>query len=225
MGRRETREQRCKRCRINHQWCFCHLLVSRTHKTPVTILMHHREKWLTSNTAHFAELCLDKAKIMQRGLPGDDSDYDKLLSTDKEPLFLFPEEDSEVLSEDFPLGEYHLIVPDGTWRQAKKFKRRIPEFKNIRTVKLPPSRPSRYLLRRQSTEGGLSTFEAISRALGILEGNKQIDMDLDEIFEKIVKYTMMSRLGLPKEREDLYPALLERFLKHSALKIKVPSTL
>lgn len=225
MGRRETRDQRCQRCRINHQWCFCEHLVSQPHDIPVTILMHHREKWLTSNTAHFAELCLDKTKIVQRGLPDDPAHYQELLELKKEPLFLFPDEESEVITEDFPLGDYHLIVPDGTWRQAKKFKRRIPEFKNIRTVKLGTTSPSRYLLRRQGAEGGLSTFEAISRALALLEKKPHLNEKLDSIFEVIVKNTMMSRLGLPLDREDLYPALLERYLKHSASKIRIPSTL
>ncbi len=225
MGRRETRDKRCQRCRINHQWCFCEHLISQPHSIPVTILMHHREKWLTSNTAHFAELCLDKTSIVQRGLPDDEANYEKLLTLKKEPLFLFPDEDSITLTEDFPLGDYHLIVPDGTWRQAKKFKRRIPEFKNIKTVKLATSTPSRYLLRRQAAEGGLSTFEAISRALAILERRPELDQALDSIFEVIVKNTMMSRLGLPKDREDLYPELLKRYLANSAAKIRVPGTL
>jgi DTW domain-containing protein YfiP len=187
--------------------------------------MHHREKWLTSNTAYFANLCLDNTKVIQRGLPDDEANYKELMSLRSEPLFLFPDEDSEVLTENFPQGDYHLIVPDGTWRQAKKFKRRIPEFKNIRTVKLPPSRPSRYLLRRQATVGGLSTFEAISRALALLERRPELDIELDAIFGRIVKSTMMSRLGIPKDREDLYPELLSRYLDNSALKIRVPSTL
>jgi DTW domain-containing protein YfiP len=187
--------------------------------------MHHREKWLTSNTAHFVELCLDNAKIVQRGIKGEEVDYHALLSLKKEPLFLFPDEDSVTLTEDFPLDEYHLIVPDGSWSQAKKFKRRIPEFKNIRTVKLGKTTPSRYLLRRQGIEGGLSTFEAISRALSLIDKNPLLDKTLDSIFEVFVRNTMMSRLGLPIERIDLYPALLERYLKVSAQKIKVPSTL
>lgn len=187
--------------------------------------MHHREKWLTSNTAHFSELCLDNAKIVQRGAKNEEVDYEGLLSLKKDPLFLFPDEEAVTLTEDFPLGDYHLIVPDGTWNQAKKFKRRIPEFKNIKTVKLGPTTPSRYLLRRQGTEGGLSTFEAISRALSLLEKNPLLDKTLDSIFEVFVRNTMMSRLGLPKHRLDLYPALLERYLKNSAPKIRIPSTL
>lgn len=225
MGRRETRDKRCQRCRINFNWCFCEYLVPQPHNIPVTILMHHREKWLTSNTAHFAELCLENAKIIQRGAPGIEVNYQELVGLKKEPLFLFPDEDSELLGEDFPTGDYHLIVPDGTWSQAKKFKRRIPEFKNIRTVKLGPSTPSRYLLRRQGAEGGLSTFEAISRSLAFLEKKPELNKDLDSIFEVFVKRTMMSRLGLPLEREELYPALLERYLRVSSPKIRVSSTL
>lgn len=188
--------------------------------------MHHREKWLTSNTAHFAELCLSNAEIIIRGQSKDEVDYTKLLDPRKgKALFLFPDEDAITLDENFPLGDYHLIVPDGTWRQAKKFKRRIPEFKEITTVKLPMGRPSRYLLRRQESEAGLSTFEAIARSLSLLDKDAAIERDLDNIFKVIVKHTMMGRLGLPLEREDLYSELLAKYLKESSSKIKVPSTL
>jgi len=187
--------------------------------------MHHREKWLTSNTAQFANLCLDNCQIIQRGMIGDQTDFKELLTGDKEPLFLFPDERAITLDESFPESDYHLIVPDGTWRQAKKFKRRIPEFSQIKTVKLAPGSPSRYLLRRQGHESGLSTFEAIAKALGYLEDNSQIEQQLEEVFKVFVKRTMMSRFGLPLQREDLYQELLEQYLIDSASKIKVPNTL
>ncbi len=187
--------------------------------------MHHREKWLTSNTAHFANLCLKDSQIIQRGMIGDTTDFSGLVDGEREALFLFPDESAVELDENFPMGNYHLIVPDGTWRQAKKFKRRIPEFKEIRTVKIPAGRPSRYLLRRQGNEEGLSTYEAIARDLGYLEHDSQLEAKLDDIFKVIVKRTMMSRFGLPKDREDLYSELLEQYLIDSSSKIKVPSTL
>ena len=197
MGRRDTRNKRCKRCRINSKWCFCHGLIPQLNKTPVTILMHHRERWLTSNTAHFATLCLSNSDLIQRGLKHEENDYAKLVNSPKEALFLFPDEDAITLDENFPAGDYHLIVPDGTWNQAKKFKRRIPEFENIKTVKIPNGEPSHYLLRRQGVEGGLSTYEAISRALRVLDSDPALGDKLDEIFKLIVKNTMMSRFGLP----------------------------
>lgn len=187
--------------------------------------MHHREKWLTSNTAHFANLCLTNSKVIMRGHRDEDIDYDSIVSGERTALFLFPDEDAIELDENFPKGNYHLVVPDGTWRQAKKFKRRIPAFKDIQTVKLPAGQPSRYLLRRQEYEAGLSTFEAISRALALVEKNPEINQSLDTIFKVVVKNTMMSRFGLPLGREDLYPKLLQQFLIDSSDKIKVKNTL
>lgn len=225
MGRRDTREKRCERCRINMKWCFCDVLVPTHYETPVTMLVHHREKWLTSNTAHFANLCLSNSRLLMRGLPDDDISYEQLISGDREPIFLFPDDDAIELDDSFPHANYHLIVPDGTWRQAKKFKRRIPEFKNIKTVKLPVGRPSRYLLRRQGHEEGLSTFEAIARALGFIEKEPKVEKHLDDIFKVIVKNTMMSRFGLPLGREELYPKLLQQYLLDSSSKTKVKNTL
>lgn len=224
MGRRDTRDQRCKRCRINTNWCFCDALTPLENRTPVTILMHHREKWLTSNTAVFAQYCLKNSQLLMRGTQNDDISYLDLISGEREALFLFPDEDAVSLDEHFPQGNYHLIVPDGTWRQAKKFKRRIPEFKNIKTVKIPPGKPSRYLLRRQGAEEGLSTFEAISRALGAID-SKEIENQLEDIFKVIVRNSMMSRLGLPLDKVERYPALLQQYLIDSAEKTVVSPTL
>lgn len=158
-------------------------------------------------------------------MPDDPTEYAGFLDAEREPLFLFPDEEAVELSDDFPTGKYQLIVPDGTWRQAKKFKRRIPEFKNIKTVKIPAGLHSRYLLRRQGHEEGLSTFEAIARALGHIDELPTIESDLDEIFKIIVKRTMMSRFGLPIEREERYQELLQQYLIDSSSKIRVPSTL
>ena len=187
--------------------------------------MHHRERWLTSNTAHYANLCLENSQVIQRGMPDDPTEYKEFLDPNREPLFLFPDDDAIELGPNFPKKDYQLIVPDGTWRQAKKFKRRIPEFENIKTIKIPAGKPSRYLLRRQGHEEGLSTFEAISRALGHIDKLPSIEFELDEIFKTIVKRTMMSRFGLPKEREDRYQELLQQYLIDSSSKIRVPSTL
>lgn len=174
--RRSTHGKRCLRCRINLALCFCdHLLLHKT-LTRISIIMHHREEHLTSNTAKLATMTLEQAVIYPRGLPEDPFSLDKLqLTPGVLPLYLFPDEDAEVLDESFierNPGPYHLIIPDGTWNQAKKVRRREPGLSEIKCVKLADSVKGEYKLRRGVRVDGVCTFEAIAYALGILENNE-----------------------------------------------------
>ena len=66
-----------------------------------------------------------------------------------------------------------LIVPDGTWRQASKVKRRVPGLTGVPCVSVSGEARLRYRLRAEAHAHGLSTIEAIARAMGILEGERR----------------------------------------------------
>lgn len=179
--RRSTQGKRCLRCRINKILCFCDQILEHQTKTRVSIIMHHREKHLTSNTAKLAELTLTNAQIYQRGLPEAPFSLEQLnISADTLPLYLFPDEDAVELNDEFletHPGPFHLIVPDGTWNQAKKVRRREPGLSEILCVKLSETVKGEYKLRRGVRDDGVCTFEAIAYALEVLE-NKTVSDDL-----------------------------------------------
>lgn len=179
--RRSTHGKRCLRCRINLSLCFCDQILEHQTKTRVSIIMHHREEHLTSNTAKLATMTLTNSRIFPRGLPEDPFSLSQLrLEPDVLALYLFPDEDALVLNEEFKLthpGAYHLIIPDGTWNQAKKVRRREPGLSDIQCVKLSDDVKGEYKLRRGVREDGVCTFEAIAYALEILE-NKEVSDDL-----------------------------------------------
>jgi len=143
--------------------------------------MHHREVHLTSNTAKLAPLTLTNSKIYLRGLLENPFSIKHLPeSQDVLPLYLFPDEDAIFLDENFLVnhpGPYQLIVPDGTWNQAKKVRRREPGLSEIQCVKLREDVVGEYKLRRGVREDGVCTFEAIAYALAVLE-NKEVAEDL-----------------------------------------------
>jgi DTW domain-containing protein YfiP len=85
-----------------------------------------------------------------------------------------------------------MIVPDGSWRQASKARRRIPGLDAAECVTLPPGPPTRYRLRREPKDGGLATFEAIARVLGILE-SAAVQAELEAFFERMVETTLATR--------------------------------
>jgi DTW domain-containing protein YfiP len=179
--RRSTHGKRCPNCRINISLCFCDQILKHDTQTRVSIIMHHREEHLTSNTAKLATMTLNNACIYPRGLQDAPFSMELLkLVPDVLPLYLFPDEDAQELNDDFKMahpGPYHLIVPDGTWSQTMKVRRREPGLSEILCVKLSDDIKGEYKLRRGVREDGVCTFEAIAYALEILE-NKEVADDL-----------------------------------------------
>lgn len=163
--------------------------------TSVTVIMHHRERHLPTNTARLARLCLESCTVQTRGLPNTSLDLTAFSDESRHQLFLYPAEDAQILSPQYlsridkPIN---LIVPDGSWRQAAKVSRREPALQNIPRVILPQGELSAYHLRREPKAHGLATFEAIARALGIIEG-PHVHTQLDHVFKLMVKRTLQSR--------------------------------
>jgi DTW domain-containing protein YfiP len=196
--RRSTEGKRCLRCKIHRTLCFCDKIHTVEARTRVSIIMHHRETHLTSNTANLAKLVLPNCQIALRGLPDRPFSANSLnVANDELPLFLFPHEDAIELTPEFIEKnrdkKIHLIVPDGTWSQAVKCYRREPGLSGIQCVKLPPGAPGRYRLRKSSDENRLSTFEAIARAIGVVEQNEALQREMEEIFTVMVESVIRGR--------------------------------
>jgi DTW domain-containing protein len=193
-SRRESRDKRCMRCQVTKDLCFCEHIPTLATETKVVVIMHFREQWLTSNTAILAKNSLTNSDIQIRG--ERNSKVELNFSTeDYQPLLLFPSENSQDLTEEFvksfdkPIA---LIVPDGSWTQAKKIPRREPCLKDIPHVKIPFTSKSKYLLRTAPNETYLSTFEAIAKAIGIIE-SKDVETELEKVFDVMVRQNLKSR--------------------------------
>ena len=92
-------------------------------------------------------------------------------------MLLFPGEQAQVLSA-YPTGDdtpLLLIVPDGTWRKARKLLYLNPLLEALPRVTLGQVLPSRYRLRKAPQPGALSTIEAVVEALNALEGAGRFD--------------------------------------------------
>jgi DTW domain-containing protein YfiP len=86
-----------------------------------------------------------------------------------------------------------LVVPDGSWRQARKMGRREPVLKRMQWVRLPDGLVSNYRLRRQPVSGGVATIEAIAMALGILDGPAG-EQHLNDALDLLVTRTLRMKL-------------------------------
>lgn len=196
--RRLTASKRCQKCKINFHLCFCHAITEIPTKARVSIIMHHRETHLTSNTANLAKMVLPKCQIYKRGLlnhPFKIADLN--ISPEETPLYLFPHDGAIELNAEFMESnrdkKFHLIVPDGSWTQAVKFYRREEGLSEIQCVSIPKGDPGRYKLRKTHDENRLSTYEAITRALSILEESKEMQETMEIIFDTMVTNVLKAR--------------------------------
>lgn len=199
-------ESRCEECQLRHVLCICDIIPKQKVSTKLIVLMHQRETNLTTNTAKLARLGLEGSEIRIRGVRDKPMSSEGLVTPDRQSLYLFPSQEAVTLTPEL-IASYGkpitLIVPDGSWRQAKKVAKREPALAGIPHVKLPQGALSTYRLRREPNAESVSTFEAIARALGILEG-QAVQEKLEYLFDVMVERLLWSRGVLPKE-ECRYP--------------------
>ena len=201
MGRRSKASSRCMRCRMHTGECVCDLIPSLSLATRVVVVMHRRERSKTTATAHLAGLALTAFDLRIHGNRDSPVKIDDLLTEGTRPLLLFPTDDAAILTPELVAADPRpitLIVPDGTWAQARRIPKRIPRLSEVPAVTLPSGDPSQYHLRREPLEGGLATYEAIARALGVIEG-PEVTRALEVPFHAMVARTRKTR-GTPTKQ-------------------------
>ena len=158
----------CARCQRPQTHCLCPLIPSLDSRTRVLLLQHPSEVNHALNTARLAALGLNNAELVVGEV------FDDLPALLYQPGYqarlLFPGEDAQPLqayaANDQPLL---LVVPDGTWRKARKMLHLNPLLAALPRVTLVDGGVSRYRLRKAPGPGALSTVEAIVQALQVLE--------------------------------------------------------
>jgi DTW domain-containing protein YfiP len=194
MSRRDN-TARCATCRMHQTLCICALVPRLVTRTRLAVVVHHREARKPTNTGQLAARCLEHSTVTivgERDRPGELP----AIGDDVEPVVLYPDDDA------LPIARYTgsarpvlLIVPDGTWRQASKLRRRVPGLAALPCVSLPEAAATAYRLRAEHRTGGLATFEAIARALGILEdgAGPAIEAAMTAVFRVMVDRTLWLR--------------------------------
>ena len=160
----------CPRCMRPQSHCLCELITHLDSRTRVLLLQHPSEVNHALNTARLAALGLINAELLVGEVF---EDLDRLLSPPGyHARLLFPGADAQLLQASAASGEnlpVLLVVPDGTWRKARKLLHLNPLLAQLPRVTLPEGAVSRYRLRKAPGPGALSTLEAIVQALEILE--------------------------------------------------------
>jgi DTW domain-containing protein YfiP len=189
--------EKCPRCLMKRHLCLCDSIVPFANRTPVTIIMHRCEVFKPSGTSRLAGLALQNCDVYLRGHSQQPLVLDDFFPDPESCLFLNLSDRAHVLDEDFVAGRTftRLVVPDGSWRQARKMGRREPTLQRMTWVKLPPGVKSRYLLRNQPVSGGLATIEAIAQALGVVDGGAAQE-HLERVLSLMVERTLSNRFHM-----------------------------
>jgi DTW domain-containing protein YfiP len=203
---RRTNPDRCATCRMHATLCICSLVPQLATRTRLALVVHHREARKPTNTGQLAARCLARSAIAivgerdQPGGPtGDGAVELPSVDGDAQAVVLFPGDDAVPIARYAEAGRpIVLVVPDGTWRQASKLRRRVPGLAALPCVSIPETGATEYRLRAEHRVGGLATFEAIARALRILEADAgpAIEAAMTAVFRVMVDRTLWLRGAL-----------------------------
>lgn len=171
----KPQRQRCERCQRPRSHCLCtHIPAPPIYnRTQILILQHPDEARHPLNTARLAYLGLARGELL---IGESFPQLETLVAAAGQAWLLFPvgaagEGAGPVaISPCEGLGEGGLlIVPDGTWRKARRIVRENPVLGTLPRISLPAGQPSEYRIRKARESAAVSTIEAIVRTLSMLE--------------------------------------------------------
>jgi len=175
--------------------CICRSIPRYPLNTRLVLVMHHREQIKTTATGPLALEALPNSELRIHGYQDRPLDFSDLNIPERRTLLLYPGDEVPVLSGtllDQDSRPVTLVVPDGTWRQASRMGRRLPGLEHAEMVRLPVGPLSEWGIRKEAHPHGLATFEAIARALGIIE-SPAVQRGMEELFRLMVKRTLHAR--------------------------------
>jgi DTW domain-containing protein YfiP len=193
VGSRSTRLL-CATCRLHATLCICALVPRLETRTRLLLVVSSLEARKPSNTGQLAARCIAGSTV-QIVRKGSGPMQAPVVRPDEVPLVLFPAANAISITEYADSARrLVLVVPDGNWHQARRWQRHGP-LRHYPCVTLPSLGPSEYRLRAEPQADGLATFEAIARALRILEGGagETIVDEMHHVFRAMVDRTLWFR--------------------------------
>lgn len=195
MGTRSKRSERCPQCRLHSRLCICQAIHRLDLGTRLILVMHHREWPRPTATGPLALAVLINSELRIQGHREQMLDFRDLDSAERRTLLLYPGEEADILDRNLLSADprpVNLVVPDGNWRQAARMGRRLPGLEHATKVRLPEGEKTGWGIRKETHPEGLATFEAIARALGIIEST-DVQESMEELFRLMVARTLEAR--------------------------------
>jgi len=154
--------------------CLCDVVPRIVLNTRVCLVIHRKELNRSSNTGLLALRALVNSEMRIRGEGRERLDLKNLLTPQYRTFLFYPSQDAVELTRELAMQErtpIQLIVPDGTWRQARKIHTRHHELKDVQRVKISAPNNPAFQLRAQSRPEGMATLRAIAHGLAVIEGD------------------------------------------------------
>jgi DTW domain-containing protein YfiP len=190
----------CSKCQRSIVTCYCSALNPKRTKHHYIILQHSSEVNHPLGTALMSHRNLENSTLLV-GEKFDDNKVFLELMNQRESYLLYPFEaakDIHEIKNHLSKKPVNFIILDGTWKKARKIFHLSQKLKELPLIKINPESTSKYKIRKQPKESGLSTIEIIYETMNQIEDGdtkdflapfnflieKQIEMMGQEIFDK-----------------------------------------
>jgi len=200
---RGYRSARCDGCGLRVELCICAKLPTFTIETRLHLTLHCQEVRKPSGTARLLRRLIPASEFSTYGdgrnaeqsAASHSAVHETRLLEPLPTLVLYPDLSAPTLNQvsQEVRGPVRLVVPDGTWVQTRRWRRRDSTWSTARVVRIDDQQTD-YQLRRSESPERLCTFEAVAFALGHLE-SQQLASDLLVWFEFWKRKALASRVG------------------------------
>ena len=154
---------RCERCLQRGEPCLCAEIFPVRTRLQITILRHAAEAQKQTGSARWAAQALGSGGCTLVDYAQDAAPFDEGLLDTEEAWVLFPNGE---ITPPPATPPKRLIVPDGTWQQARRMVARLPKLRILPKLVLGEA-PAGPRLRQPHLREGMSTLEAIAAALAV----------------------------------------------------------
>ncbi len=195
----------CPDCEYILSRCLCSFISPILNQIELIILQHPSETKHALNTVKLMKKSFHKIKVFVGENFNDDQNLKKILE-DKNvnSALIFPNEKATLLTTEEKSKITHLILIDGSWNKAKKIFFSSTILHSLPSFSLNPNKESNYRIRSSKFEDSLSTLEASTLALSILEPEletngienafvKMIDFQIEKMGEEIYRSNYLKK--------------------------------
>jgi DTW domain-containing protein YfiP len=185
----------CPVCRQQRWLCVCGFAPRLAVRTPVVVIAHVSDLPRTSSTVRLLTLAVRGVTVLPHGEFPAPADPAAHLPAGTTPVVLFPGHGARPLTPGLIAtlpSPPALVVPDGNWRQASRMVKRLPLLAGAVKVMLPDRAFPGVTLRRNQEGHHMSTYEAVARAVGVLEG-EAVSAPLLDFYRRATDRMLMVR--------------------------------
>ena len=202
--------QYCCQCQRPEKSCICHFMTDVSNAVHVVVLQHPSEVSQSKGTLALLAGSLKSCSVLIGEDFSDDEILKQLLAQYKNNIYLlYPSDEASEVSaiagslsgQKAPsiLDKRCIILLDGTWKKAYRMYMLSKNLHQIPHICLPADLTGRYLIRKTAKKNALSTLEACSYALGIMEGNPK---KYQYLLEQFVQFNQFQLSFLPGRDEQ-----------------------